>query len=136
MGYRSDIQYAIRVPNAQQLVGEFLDEYPQYKAELLEQAGDFTIGHQRIDFSAESVKWYSERPEDYFPEVEVHEALWEFAQKCRGAGADLRGMWAYIGDDDDDYENRSFGEPFDGPVAVVSAYITTNNDYEESELNV
>jgi hypothetical protein len=113
MGYRSDVAYTIRF-NKEEDYHLFILEAkanPETAGAVDECtciSNEFT---HRIDFKAESTKWY-----DTFPEVQMHEALIDQADEwAKGETVLVYGeyrlgyVFVRIGEDDDDVERKEGG---------------------------
>lgn len=119
MGYRSDVCMVI--------YGEHQYAMRELKA-LIDAAGidlndhwgddNWGINDEQFCFLADHVKWY-----DGFPEVQAVMKIWELAQNI---GEDEEGLTKYsgvflrIGEEIEDTEQESFGDPWDHDPPYVS----------------
>lgn len=110
MGYRSDVGYRIAATNPQALLEKFLEAYPQHRGKL----HDLDITPDYLEYNVLQIKWY-----DIYPEVQAHQALWEFAREQETTS----GLWCRIGEELDDTEQYGFGESWDLPGPFISRVI-------------
>jgi len=122
MGYRSDVAYTIRFKKEEDYHLFILET--KAKPEVAGALGECDLDDKRfrIDFEAESVKWY-----DSYPDVQIHEKLIEQAadwcndddhqaiketgQTAIFSGRDYRLGFVFVrvGEDSDDVERREGG---------------------------
>lgn len=72
---------------------------------------DYGWNDDKFLFCVEDVKWY-----EAYPDVQAMEKLYEFVESLNESEDEVRpydGMFCRIGDNEDDVEQKSFGEPWD-----------------------
>jgi hypothetical protein len=118
MGYRSDVGYTIRFKKIEDYHLFILEAKSKPETAGAVDECELDDKRFRIDFSADSVKWY-----DTFPDVQTHERLIDQAQewteeatqkalKSGGTGRDayrLGYVFVRVGEDDNDNERREGG---------------------------
>ena len=112
MGYRSDVAYTIRFKKEEDYHLFILEAKakPETAGALDECTCISNEFHHRIDFSADSIKWY-----ESLPWVQMHEELidqaHEWANELKFGGSDYRLGYVFVrvGEDDNDTERREGG---------------------------
>jgi hypothetical protein len=113
MGYRSDVAFTIR----------FVDDHDEknkqsfyvFLAEAKEKIpfafADESYCEVEVDernfafnFRADSIKWY-----DSYPEVQAMEALWSLGMAWSESNETIAGRFARVGEDNNDNDERDFG---------------------------
>jgi hypothetical protein len=108
MGYRSDVMMVIQGKRLEDVMA-LMDAAGLH---LEDHWGDQEYGlvNDTFIFYAEDVKWYT-MSKPYFAEVDMIERMWEFARDIEEQWpGTLDGRFIRIGENDDDAEDRSFGE--------------------------
>jgi len=112
MGYRSDVMFVIKGTEEEVLTAwaEFRFKNPftnsSIKDPCIEHMSITTSGlYAAIVFKAEQWKWYAG-----YTDVDRLERLWTFFEDRSSTANCLIGRFCRIGEDEEDNENRAFGE--------------------------
>lgn len=110
MGYRSDVAYKIKFTDEGQWNVFLLEAKSKPETRLCFEDESLVVVHdkQEIRFHIEGVKWYPD-----YGDVKCHHSLFELCDEYNERGDKYVCEWLFrrVGEDEDDIESQSGGEP-------------------------
>lgn len=120
MGYRSQVAMMIEGASVPALIASHRMNN-RFSAETHKTCmEELTVRKDGIYLHAESWKWY-----DSYEDIQWFEALWDEAAEMEADGSKLAGRFMRVGENDDDVEDRAFGDPDWDKVQLVR-YLEVN----------
>lgn len=116
MGYRSDVLIIYHGPKEVVQAFAVAAKLGGHEKAIAEMSFKDSLDDCALGVRFNDVKWYT-----LYPDVKIHEDLWDYAQEFDG----LSGSFCRLGEDDDN-ERRSFGEAFD----PISLHRSISCDYD------